>query len=343
MSGLKKLIARAKALLARLRERFGWLDHAIRAFQHFTTVKGNRLAAAVTYFGFLSLFPLLALAFAAFGIVLANNPDVEQQVFDAIGEALPGFVGGEDSPINPETLKDAATTAGVIGAVLLLFTGTGLVDAIREALHVVWNQGDVKVNFVLRKLADVLLLIVIGVIIIASVAVSSITTSFANVALDAVGLADSGIARVLFSALTLALALLLDTVVILVLFLRLSGTSPPWRDAVKGALLGAIGVELVKLLATSLLGAMRNPVYATIALVIGLLLWIDIVGRLLILAASWTVTLAGAPAAGPAPVELPVALPTSQETVDTKKRRRGLVGAGIAVLAMALLRRKRPD
>src|SRR5918993_1197116 len=118
MSGLKKLIARAKAMLARLRERFGWLDHAIRAYQHFTTVKGNRLAAAVTYFGFLSLFPLLAIAFAAFGIVLANNPDVEQQVFDAIGEALPGFVGGEDAPINPETLKDAATTAGVIGAVL---------------------------------------------------------------------------------------------------------------------------------------------------------------------------------------------------------------------------------
>jgi membrane protein len=341
MSGLKKLIARAKALLARLRERFGWLDHAIRAFQHFTTVKGNRLAAAVTYFGFLSLFPLLALAFAAFGIVLENNPDVEEQVFDAIGNALPGFVGGEGAPINPQTLQDAATAAGIIGAVTLLFTGTGLIDAIREALHVVWNQGDVKVNFVLRKLADVLLLVVIGLIIIASVAVSSITTSFANVVLDAVDLGESGIARVLFSVLTLALALLLDMIVILVLFLRLSGASPPWRDAIKGALLGAIGVELVKLLATSLLGAMRNPVYATIALVIGLLLWIDIVARLLILAASWTVTLRAAPAAGPAPVEMPASLPTAQPTKGAH-RRGGLVGAGIAVLVMALLRRKRP-
>ena len=131
---------------------------------------------------------------------------------------------------------------------------------------VVWSKGDVKVNFVLRKLADVLLLLVVGVIIIASVAVSSVTTSFANVVLDAAGLADSGIARVLFSALTLALALLLDTVVILVLFLRLSGASPPWRGSI-GAFLGAMGVELVQLLATSLLGAMRNPVYATIALV----------------------------------------------------------------------------
>jgi membrane protein len=339
MSGLKRLIARAKELLARLRQRFAWLDHVIRAYQHYSTVKGNRLAAAVTYFGFLSLFPLLALAFAAFGIVLENNPDVEEQVFDAISDALPGFVGGEGAPINPDTLQDAATAAGIIGAVGLLFTGTGLVDAIREALHVVWNRGDVKVNFVLRKIADVLLLVVLGIIIIASVGVSSVTTSFANVLLSAVGLEGSSIARVLFAILTFAVALLLDAVVILVLFLRLSGASPPLRDAVRGALLGAVGVELVKLLATSLLGAMRNPVYATIALVIGLLLWIDIVARLVIFAASWTVTIRAAPATGPAPVVLPAQLPTAEAAPRTSGARG--VAAAIAVFVVTLLRRRR--
>jgi membrane protein len=336
---MKRLIVRAKELLTRLRRRFEWLDHVIRAYQHYSTVKGNRLAAAVTYFGFLSLFPLLALAFAAFGIVLENNPDVEEQVFDAISDALPGFVGGEGAPINPDTLQDAATAAGIIGAVTLLFTGTGLVDAIREALHVVWNRGDVKFKFVLRKIADVLLLVVLGVIIVASVAVSSATTSFATVLLDALRLEGSSIARVLFAALTIAVALLLDAVVILVLFLRLSGASPPLGDAVKGALLGAVGVELVKLLATSLLGAMRNPVYATIALVIGLLLWIDIVARLLIFAGSWTVTIRAAPATGPAPVALPAQLPRTEAAAPASGVR-GFV-AGIAVLVMAMLRRKR--
>jgi membrane protein len=340
MSGLKRLIARAKELLARLRRRFGWLDHIIRAYQHYSTVKGNRLAAAVTYFGFLSLFPLLALAFAAFGIVLENNPDVEEEVFDAISNALPGFVGGEGAPINPNRLQDAATAAGIIGAITLLFTGTGLVDAIREALHVVWNRGDVKVNFVLRKIADVLLLVVVGVIIVASVAVSSVTTSFASVLLNAVGLEGSSVARVLFAALTVLVALLLDTVVILVLFLRLSGAAPPLRDAVKGALLGAVGVELVKLLATSLLGAMRNPVYATIALVIGLLLWISIVARLLIFAASWTVTLTAAPDTGPAPVILPAPSPATPQPAASRSGARGFA-AGVGVLLITLLRGRR--
>src|SRR5215207_4429311 len=171
-SGLKRQTARASALLGRLRDRFGWLDHAIRAYQHYTTVKGNRLAAAVTYFGFLSLFPLLALAFATFGFVLQNNPELEEKVFSAISDALPGFVG-EGAPIDPETLKNAATAAGIIGAVVLLYTGTRLVDAIREALHVVWNRGDVKVNIVVRKLLEVALLVVLGILLIVSVGVSS--------------------------------------------------------------------------------------------------------------------------------------------------------------------------
>ena len=231
-SGPKRLISRGTELLARLRDRFGWLDHAIRAYQHYSTVKGNRLAAAVTYFGFLSLFPLLALAFAAFGFVLRNNPDLEERVFSAISDALPGFVG-EGAPINPERLKDAATAAGIIGAVALLYTGTGLVDAIREALHVVWNRGDVKVNFVVRKLLDIVLLVVLGILIIVSVGVSSAATSFANVMLDLLGLEGSSIARVLLAALTIAVALLLDAVVILVLFRRLSGASPPLADAAR--------------------------------------------------------------------------------------------------------------
>ena len=182
MPGLKKLIARAKAWLARLRERFGWLDHAIRAYQHFTTVKGNRLAAAVTYFGFLSLFPLLAIAVRGVRHRAREQPGCRATGLRCHWRSAAGFVGGEDAPINPETLKDAATAAGVIGAVLCCSPAPAW--SMRFAKRcVVWSKGDVKVNFVLRKLADVLLLLVVGVIIIASVAVSSVTTSFANVVL----------------------------------------------------------------------------------------------------------------------------------------------------------------
>ena len=338
-SGPKRLISRGTELLARLRDRFGWLDHAIRAYQHYSTVKGNRLAAAVTYFGFLSLFPLLALAFAAFGFVLRNNPDLEEKVFSAISDALPGFVG-EGAPINPERLKDAATAAGIIGAVALLYTGTGLVDAIREALHVVWNRGDVKVNFVVRKLLDIVLLVVLGILIIVSVGVSSAATSFANVMLDLLGLEGlvdrSRAARGADDSRRVAVGRCGHP----------GAISPPVRRLApacgcgEGAIVGAVGVEILKLLATSLLGGASNPVYATIGIVVGLLLWISFIGRTLILAASWTVTLRPAPATGPAPVAVPM---QPVATPGSASRRPGLRGAlaGAAVLVMALLRRKR--
>jgi dipeptidyl aminopeptidase/acylaminoacyl peptidase len=60
------------------RARVPAFDHLIRMNQHYGAVKGNALAGAVTYFGFLSFFPILALAFAVVGVVSAVY-DVEEQ------------------------------------------------------------------------------------------------------------------------------------------------------------------------------------------------------------------------------------------------------------------------
>ena len=63
------IVTSAKERFARLRERRPFVDHLARMVQHYGTVNGNGLAAAVTYFAFLSFFPILALAFAIFGQV----------------------------------------------------------------------------------------------------------------------------------------------------------------------------------------------------------------------------------------------------------------------------------
>ena len=50
-----------KALFARARDARPGLDHLVRAYQRYSAAAGDRQAAAVTFFGFLSFFPLLAL------------------------------------------------------------------------------------------------------------------------------------------------------------------------------------------------------------------------------------------------------------------------------------------
>lgn len=52
-------------------------DHLVRMVEHFGSVKGNLQAGAVTYFAFLSFFPILALAFFVIGYVAKVYPEAQ--------------------------------------------------------------------------------------------------------------------------------------------------------------------------------------------------------------------------------------------------------------------------
>ena len=79
--------------------------------------------------------------------------------------------------------------------------------------------------------------------------------------------------------------------IFLVLFTRLSGTCAPWRRIARGALFGAVGFEILKQVATLLIGrTTQNPVYASFAVLVGLMVWINIVSRFALFVAAWTAT-----------------------------------------------------
>ena len=89
----------------------------------------------------------------------------------------------------------------------------------------------------------------------------------------------------------MSLAIVADTVLFAIVISRLSGARLPWRRVRSGALLGAVGFEVLKLFGTFLIGRVTdNPIYATFGLVVGLLIWMNFVSRLLIFAAAWTAT-----------------------------------------------------
>ena len=86
----------------------------------------------------------------------------------------------------------------------------------------------------------------------------------------------------------MALALLADTVLFAILLSRLSGAHQPWRQVRTAAFLGAVGFELLKLVGTFLIvRTTQNPVYATFGVIVGLLIWINLVSQLLMFVAAW--------------------------------------------------------
>ena len=86
MASLKE---RVTSRVDRLRERRPSVDHAVRTFQHYGAVNGNGQAGAATYFGFLSFFPILALAFFVVGGVAKVYPDAQRDLVVTINQ-LPG-------------------------------------------------------------------------------------------------------------------------------------------------------------------------------------------------------------------------------------------------------------
>ena len=152
MASLKE---RAAATLARLREKFPWLDHILRMVQHYGAVNGNAQAGAVTYFGFLSFFPILALGFFVIGLVAQLYPDIKPQMVAELNALLPGVIGNDPGQISLKTIESYSGRVGLIGLLVLLYAGLGWLSGLRQALEVMFVvPRREQTNFLLGKLRD---------------------------------------------------------------------------------------------------------------------------------------------------------------------------------------------
>ena len=285
------ILDRVKERIRDVRNRRPVLDHAVRTYDRNGEVLGGQLAAAITYFGFLSFFPLLALAFSLVGVLTDVYPSAQDDVTGAVEQAFPSLVGSGEGQIDIQQVIDAKAGAGLVGLLGLAYAGLGWLDALRDALRRVFGTDNVAIGLVRKKLVDVFVLALLGSSLLLSLAASSLATAATTYALEQVGLADSLVATVLLRVLSVGLALAVDVVIFAILLSRLSGARLPWRQVRSGAVLAAVGFEVLKLVGTFLVGrTTTNPLYATFGVVVGLLVWINLVSRLMVLAAAWTAT-----------------------------------------------------
>jgi membrane protein len=283
---ISRVTGEARTLLAALRRRSPAVDHTVGAYARYTADGGDRLASGVSYFGFLSFFPLIALTFSVTGFIVDAYPGARTALTNQINSYLPGLA----DKLNVTAIGEAKVGAGVLGAVGLLLAGLGWVDALRDALRIMWHHRLEAGNIVVRKVHDVGVMVGLGLLLLVSTAVTALSTSAADAFLRWVNLAGSTVARAGTAVLAVAVAFGIDVGVYLYLFILLPRLKE--RHGVRsGALLGAVGLEVLKLLGTWLIERVTgNPVYGTFAVVVGLLIWINIVTRWSLFVAAWTVT-----------------------------------------------------
>jgi membrane protein len=285
------VLDRLRGRVRSARAKWPVLDHAVRALDRNSQILGSQEAAAVTYFGFLAFFPLLALSFSLVGYVSAIYPQVQDAVTTAVEDAFPNLIGPNPDQISIRDVIGAKRTAGLLGLAGLVYAGLGWIDALRNAVRRTFGTDDVRLQFIKKKLIDIGVLILLGISLLASVIVTSAATAATTFVLDLVELDGSLPATVMLKVLSVAMALAADTVLFAILLSRLSGASLPWRQVRSGAFVGACGFELLKLVGTFLIGRTTdNPIYAAFGVVVGLLVWMNLVAKITVLAAAWTVT-----------------------------------------------------
>ncbi|GAA3227782.1 YihY/virulence factor BrkB family protein [Actinocorallia longicatena] len=276
------------ALLRTRRAGWPWFDHLARAWVRFEDKRGSQLAAALTFYAFLSFFPLLALAYALLGYVVNISETTQEYLIKAMEDYLPGLA----DKLDVQQIAQARQGAGVIGLIGLALAGLGWVASLRASIRDLWDQDPNGAgNYFLVKGRDLLILLFLGLMLICSVAATTVTTSLTNQFLDLIGMSGSSGGAVLVVLAAPMVALVFNTIIFLVLYTRLSGTNAHWRHVFKGAMLAAVGFEVLKTFAALLLSrTANNPVYASFAVLIGVLIWMNLVSRLTFYAAAWTAT-----------------------------------------------------
>ena len=238
--------------------------------KHTGTDRGSQLAALVAYYGFFSLFPLLLVLVTFARVVLAGDPSLQDKVIDTALDQVP-VVGSE--------LGDVGSTAGsgwilLVGTVVALWAGLGVLDTVQDIVQRVWEIPPAEqTGFLSRKLRSLSLIVVFGV---------------ALGLVMAIGVAAAVVELPLLARLvTVVLTFILASAVALTALVVLGGGGPPWRDHIPGALLIGLGWVLLQLVGTWVIDARirgASSTYGTFAVVLGILLWLTILGWLVVLA-----------------------------------------------------------
>jgi membrane protein len=285
--------SRAGARFTRLRERSEPLDHVARTVTHYTRVEGNAQAGAVTFYGFLSFFPLLALAFFFVGLLAGTFPDLDDAIAREVERLLPGVVGDDPGEIQVTTFEKYAATVGLLGLAGLLYSGLGWLSAMRNALQNVFVlPRREQPGYLVGKAHDLAALTLIGLTLLVSIALSSAVAGFSGRLLTWAGLdPDAFLPTAGLWAVGLALGVAVSTVLLLTMFRLLASPHVPRGTLVRGAVVGAVGFELLKALATYLIGLTKqSPSFQAFGVSLVLLVWIGYFSRLVMFTAAFTYT-----------------------------------------------------
>jgi membrane protein len=243
-----RLVLRALRLISRIESSigrgiawlYGWLglNRITRlpwaVVQTFSRAQGALLAGSMAYYTFLSLVPLLMVAAFVIGTLAKSNPQVSSAVSTAVGQLLPGVQGRD--VVNQ--LVGARVAFGIFGLLSVAYAGSGFVGAMTACMNRMWEVETGR-NPVSQKAVNILMVMLLSTVLLGSVGL----TIWIGYATRAMLGNEAGPLLRLLSTLASPISML---VLLLLLYRLLPARRHSWISQLPGAVLGALGVEVLK-------------------------------------------------------------------------------------------------
>jgi YihY family inner membrane protein len=267
-------VGRIVKRLDSLQQRWPFLSFPFAVVKKFGDDSASSLAALISYYGFLSLFPLLLALTTVLATVLGRDPDLQGRVLNSTLAQFP--VIGDQIRDNIHSLRGSgiALTIGVVGA---LWGGMGVMKTAGTAMDEIWEVPKrQRPNFLRGLLRAALLLVVLGGGIVVTTVLSGLGTSgtAAFLPLKLVGIAAAGI---------------VDVALLLLGFRVLTVRDIAWRDLLPGAAVAGIGWLALQTLGGYYITHQlthASQTYGVFAVVIGLLSWLYLQAQITLFAAE---------------------------------------------------------
>jgi membrane protein len=255
-----------------------------RAWKRYGDRRGNRLAGATSFFGFLSLFPLIVLAAAITGPLLGDA------AIETLKESLRQNLPGIGDKIDIDSLIGHAGTIGLVSGVSLLFTGLGWIDSLRASIRSMHELDDQPGNIVKLKLVDLGALVGLGVIGVIATGASSVLTALSKRIVDWLALDGTWLANWGLDLTSIVLGIGAGALLFLYLQTAMPRIGLPRKVALIAALAGGILFFLAQKLGNAYVKYVigSNAAYGALALPLALLVWIYLMTRAIMLIAAWT-------------------------------------------------------
>ena len=234
-----------------------------------------------------------------------------------INSYIPGLISDSGGVVTPQEVQQiASSTTGVLGVtgiialITVIWTAIGWVTYSRRGVRDIFGIPPDRRSYVLLKARDLVAAIIFGVALIVGAILSSISSWALAWVFSLFGIdVGPGVLNSSIRIGSMIVSFALNSAALAALFRFLTGTSLRWRVIWPGALLGGAALTVLQLSAGLLLSyTPTNPLLATFAIFVGLLLWFKLSGIVMLVAAAWI-------AVASKDKDIPILLPTEAERI----------------------------